>query len=91
MNPPFGGRNGLAPWLDKFFANGNGIALTPDRTSAPWWQDMEDMVSEWTLGMGARFRKEFSRRELRWSVDHQGRLFDMEDGFCQKDGGECTG
>lgn len=39
MNPPFGGRNGLIPWLDKFFAHGNGIALTPDRTSAPWWQD----------------------------------------------------
>jgi hypothetical protein len=39
MNPPFGGRNGLAPWLDKFFQHGNGIALTPDRTSAPWWQD----------------------------------------------------
>ena len=39
MNPPFGGRNGLAPWLDRFFAYGNGIALTPDRTSAPWWQD----------------------------------------------------
>lgn len=39
MNPPFGGRNALAPWLEKFFAHGNGIALTPDRTSAPWWQD----------------------------------------------------
>ena len=38
MNAPFGGRNGLEPWLDKFFAHGNGIALTPDRTSAPWWQ-----------------------------------------------------
>lgn len=38
MNPPFGGRNGLVPWLDKFFAHGNGVALTPDRTSAPWWQ-----------------------------------------------------
>ena len=38
MNPPFGGRNGLSPWLDKFFAHGDGIALTPDRTSAPWWQ-----------------------------------------------------
>lgn len=38
MNPPFGGRNGLSPWLDKFFCHGNGIALTPDRTSAPWWQ-----------------------------------------------------
>jgi hypothetical protein len=39
MNPPFGGRNALKPWLDKFFDHGNGIALTPDRTSAPWWQD----------------------------------------------------
>lgn len=38
MNPPFGGRNGIVPWLEKFFAHGNGIALTPDRTSAPWWQ-----------------------------------------------------
>lgn len=38
MNPPFGSRNGLVPWLDKFFAHGNGIALVPDRTSAPWWQ-----------------------------------------------------
>ena len=39
MNPPFGGRNGLVPWLDKFFSHGNGIALTPDGSSAPWWQD----------------------------------------------------
>lgn len=38
MNPPFGGRNSIAPWLQKFFDHGNGIALTPDRTSAPWWQ-----------------------------------------------------
>lgn len=39
MNPPFGGRNGIKPWLDKFFAHGNGIALVPDRTSAPWFQE----------------------------------------------------
>jgi hypothetical protein len=38
MNPPFGGRNGISPWLKNFFLHGNGIALTPDRTSAPWWQ-----------------------------------------------------
>lgn len=38
MNPPFGGRNGIIPWMEKFFSHGNGIALTPDRTSAPWWQ-----------------------------------------------------
>lgn len=38
MNPPFGGRNGVAPWLDKFIAHRNGVALVPDRTSAPWFQ-----------------------------------------------------
>lgn len=38
MNPPFGKRNGIEPWLEKFFAHSNGIALVPDRTSAPWWQ-----------------------------------------------------
>lgn len=36
-NFPFGGRNGLEPWLTKFMAHGNGIALVPDRTSAPWF------------------------------------------------------
>ena len=39
MNSPFEGRNGLIPWLDKFFKHGDGICLTPDRTSANWWQD----------------------------------------------------
>lgn len=38
MNPPFGKRNGIVPWLERFVAHGNGIALVPDRTSAPWWQ-----------------------------------------------------
>lgn len=38
-NFPFGGRNGLAPWLDRFFSHGDGVALTPDRTSAPWFQE----------------------------------------------------
>lgn len=41
MNPPFGGRNGLVPWLEKFCIHGNGIALVPDRTSAPWWQQFD--------------------------------------------------
>jgi len=39
MNPPFGPRNGITPWLEKFVQHGNGIALTPDRTSAPWFQE----------------------------------------------------
>lgn len=38
MNPPFGGRNGIVPWLERFMQHGDGVALCPDRTSAPWWQ-----------------------------------------------------
>lgn len=39
MNPPFGGRNGIEPWLAKFPDHEDGVALTPDRTSAPWFQN----------------------------------------------------
>lgn len=38
MNPPFGHQSTKKAWLEKFIAHGNGIALLPDRTSAPWWQ-----------------------------------------------------
>lgn len=40
MNPPFGGRNGQVPWLRKFMAHGNGIALVAARTSAGWFHDV---------------------------------------------------
>lgn len=39
MNPPFGHQATKRAWLSKFFAHGNGIALTPDRTSAPWFHE----------------------------------------------------
>jgi hypothetical protein len=39
MNAPFGARMGLVPWLERFFQHGSGIALVPDRTSCPWWQE----------------------------------------------------
>jgi len=39
MNPPFGGRNGHLPWLEKFLAHGNGIALVRAYTSAGWFHD----------------------------------------------------
>lgn len=55
MNAPFGARNGLVPWLDKFFAHGNGIALTPDRTSAPWWQKFAPQ-SDLILVVGKKIR-----------------------------------
>lgn len=38
MNPPFGGRNAVLPWLRRFVEHDCGIALVPDRTSAPWFQ-----------------------------------------------------
>lgn len=39
MNPPFGHQRHKREWLAKFFSHGNGIALVPDRTSAPWFQE----------------------------------------------------
>ena len=39
MNPPFGGRNGHLPWLRKFLAHGNGIAVVRAYTSAAWFHD----------------------------------------------------
>jgi hypothetical protein len=39
MNPPFGHQRVKRQWLAKFFAHGSGIALVPDRTSAPWFQE----------------------------------------------------
>lgn len=39
MNPPFGGRNGYRPWAERFIAHGNGVALAPNRTGAPWFSD----------------------------------------------------
>lgn len=44
MNAPFGARNGLDPWLKKFVNHGHGIALVPDRTSAPWFQGYAELM-----------------------------------------------
>lgn len=38
MNPPFGNQKSKFLWIQKFINHQNGIALMPDRTSAPWWQ-----------------------------------------------------
>lgn len=59
----------------------------PDRHA--WWEEQEASVSELTLGHGGTFNKNWSRRSLRWSVENQAELFDVEDGFCQASGGEC--
>lgn len=39
MNPPFGGRHGHVPWLEKFLQHGNGIAVVRAYTSAGWFHD----------------------------------------------------
>lgn len=39
MNPPFGGRNGHVPWLEKFLTHGNGIAIVRAYTSAGWFHE----------------------------------------------------
>lgn len=44
MNPPFGHQSTKRKWLTKFFEHGNGIALVPDRTSAPWFQEFGPMA-----------------------------------------------
>lgn len=40
MNPPFGGRHGHVPWLEKFIAHGDGIAIVRAYTSAGWFHDL---------------------------------------------------
>lgn len=39
MNPPFGGRNGHVPWLERFFDHGNGVAIVRAYTSSGWWHE----------------------------------------------------
>jgi hypothetical protein len=39
LNPPYGARNGIRPWLGHLQRHGDGIALVPNRTGADWWQD----------------------------------------------------
>lgn len=44
MNPPFGHQSTKVKWMQKFFDHGNGVALLPDRTSAPWWQEFAPLA-----------------------------------------------
>lgn len=39
MNPPFGGRHGHVPWLQKFLDHANGIAVVRAYTSSGWFHD----------------------------------------------------
>lgn len=44
MNPPFGHQRHKRAWLRRFFDHGNGVALVPDRTSAPWFQEFAPLA-----------------------------------------------
>jgi len=39
LNPPFGGRLGHVPWLQRLIAHGNGIGLFNALTSSHWYHD----------------------------------------------------
>jgi hypothetical protein len=83
MNPPFGGRNGLVPWLEKFIAHKNGIALVPDRTSAPWWQQFAPIMDQ-TLFVAKKIKFIDGRTGERGPSPAQGTcLFGLGDKACK--------
>ncbi len=55
-----------------------------------FWEAQEAWMADRTLGHGT-FRREYSRRSLRWMVENQAELFSIEGALCQADHGECTG
>lgn len=52
MNPPFSGRNSKTFWFTKISDHKNGIGLSPDRTSAPWWQQASKECDAFLLVAG---------------------------------------
>ena len=40
MNAPYGLRNGMLDWIEKFIQHAYGVALVPDFTSTEWWQKL---------------------------------------------------
>jgi len=42
MNAPYGIRNGIAEWIEKFIEHGNGVAIAPDFTSTEWWHTLTE-------------------------------------------------
>lgn len=44
MNPPYGLRNGVAEWIERFVEHGNGVAIAPDFTSTEWWHALTEQA-----------------------------------------------
>jgi hypothetical protein len=39
LNPPYGLRNGMQKWIDRFVAHGNGVIMLPGYTYTRWFHD----------------------------------------------------
>jgi DNA N-6-adenine-methyltransferase (Dam) len=39
-NPPYGLRNGMQKWIDKFVEHGNGVIMLPGYTYTRWFHDL---------------------------------------------------
>lgn len=44
LNPPFGGRNGVVPWLKRFSAHANGVVLVNAQTSCGWFHEFAPLM-----------------------------------------------
>jgi len=44
LNPPFGARNGVVPWLKRFVEHGNGIVLVNAQTSCGWFHEFAPLM-----------------------------------------------
>jgi DNA N-6-adenine-methyltransferase Dam len=42
MNCPYGKRNGVDKWVNKFVQHRNGVAILPDFTTTRWWHRATD-------------------------------------------------
>lgn len=72
MNMPFGGRHGHVPWLVKFFAHGDGIAIARAYTSSDWWHDVVAPSAETLLF--PRGKTQFVRGSEMRSVSRKGEV-----------------
>lgn len=72
VNMPFGGRRGHVPWLTKFFAHADGIAVVRAYTSSDWWHDVVAGAAETLLF--PRGKTQFVRGSEMRSVSRGGKV-----------------
>lgn len=44
LNPPYGGRNGVVPWLKRFVEHGNGLVMVSALTSCGWFHQFAPVM-----------------------------------------------